>query len=128
MLNTTTHQHKYRKLFKSFALRKANNSEHGHSQSQIFTEANMLITSLAWYVVKCSLWRLNILPLLNQGLQYLWWLQHTVAGVLLFSKQPHNITRFDLALQKCFVAALQKVYRGKRLILPQCNYGLAKSM
>jgi len=66
-LNTTTHQHKYIKLFKSFAQRKANNSKHGHSQSQIFTDANMLITSPAWYVVTCSLWRPNILPLFNQG-------------------------------------------------------------
>ena len=35
-------------------------------KSQIFTEANMLITSPAWYVIKCSLWRPNILPLFNQ--------------------------------------------------------------
>jgi len=66
-LNTTTHQQKYKKLFKSFAQKKANNSKHGHSQSQIFTEANMLITPPTWYVVKCSLWRPNILPFFVHG-------------------------------------------------------------
>jgi len=47
-------QQKYRKLFESFAQKKANNSKHGFSQKQIFTETNMLITSPVWYVVTCS--------------------------------------------------------------------------
>jgi len=66
--------------------------------------------------VNCSLWRPNILPLFNLGWWYLWWLQHSVAAVLLFSKQPDNKILFDLALRKCYVATLQKVYRGKCLI------------
>ena len=36
-------------------------------KSQIFAEANMLITSPAWHAVKCSLWRPNILPLFVHG-------------------------------------------------------------
>jgi len=40
---------------------------HGRSQGQIFTEANMLITSPVGYVVKCSSWRPNILTLFNLG-------------------------------------------------------------
>ena len=47
------------------------------------------------------------MPLFNLG----WWLQHSVAAVLLFLKQPHYKIRFDLGLNK-FLAALQKVCRG----------------
>ena len=108
--------HKYSKLFKSFAQRKASNLWHCCSQSQIFTEANILIMSPVWYVVKYSLWRPNILSLFNLGWENVWWLQHSIAAVLLFLKQPYNIIWFDLALQKCFVTALQLVYRGKCLI------------
>jgi len=63
-----------------------------------------------------SLWRSNILPLHNLGWWHLWWLQHSIAAVPLFLIPPHNITWFDLALQKIFVAALQKVYRSKCLV------------
>jgi len=62
---------------------------HSRGQGQVFTPANMLITSPVGNVVKCSLWRPNILPLFNLGSWYLW-LQHSVAAVLLFLKQPHN--------------------------------------
>jgi len=40
---------------------------HGRSQGQILTEANILITSLVGNVDKRSLWKPNILPLLNLG-------------------------------------------------------------
>jgi len=46
---------------------------HGRSHGQISTE-NMLITSLVEHVVKCSLWKPNILPSCNLGWLYLWWL------------------------------------------------------
>jgi len=78
---------------------------------KIFTEANMLITYPLRYV-SCSLRRPNILPLFNLS----WWFQHSVAALLFFLKQPHNNIWFELALQKCFVAILQKNHRGKCLI------------
>jgi len=48
--------------------------------------------------------------------------QHSVAAVLLFLKQPHNITRFDLALQKCFGSITESLPR-RVPHLPQCSYG-----
>jgi len=64
----------------------------------------------------------NILLLFNLG----WWLQHSVAALLLFLKQLHNKILFDLALQKCFVATLQKVHRCKCLIC--LNVATAKTI
>jgi len=52
----------------------SSDNAHGRSQGQNFTEANMSITSPAWYVVKRSLWKPNNLPLFNLGCWYLWWL------------------------------------------------------
>jgi len=40
---------------------------HGRSQGQIFSEANTLITCPVGYVLKCNLWRLNVLLLFNLG-------------------------------------------------------------
>ena len=40
---------------------------YGCSQGQIFTDVNMLITSPVGYVVKCILWRPNILTFFNLG-------------------------------------------------------------
>jgi len=40
---------------------------HGRSQGQIFAEANTLMTCPVGYVLKCSLWRPNILLLSNLG-------------------------------------------------------------
>jgi len=72
----------------------------------------MLITTPIGHVDKCSLWKPNILLLFNLG----WWLQHSVAAVLLISKQARSKIWLNLASQKCFVGAFQKVYRGKCLI------------
>jgi len=40
---------------------------HGRSQGQIFVEENTLITCPVGYVLKCSLWRPNILLVFNLG-------------------------------------------------------------
>jgi len=56
----------------------------------------MFITSPVGNVVKCSLCKHNILPFFNLS----WWLQHSVAAMLLFLKQPGNEISFDLAFLK----------------------------
>jgi len=40
---------------------------HGHSQGQIFAEANTLVTCPVGYVLNCSLLRPNILLIFNLG-------------------------------------------------------------
>jgi len=84
----------------------------------------MLITPPVWYVVKCILWKPNILPLFNLGWWYLWSLQHSVAAVLLFAKQPHNIIWFDIALQKFLWQQHYRKFSRQLHHLPQCSYGL----
>jgi len=58
----------------------------------------------------------DILPLFNLGWYYLWWLQRSVAAMLLFQKQTYNVIWFELALQKFSLSAFQIVNRSKCII------------
>jgi len=144
MSNTTTQQQKYSKLFRSFAQRKANNSKHGRSQSQIFTETNMLITLPVWYVVKCSYGDLTSCPYLVWW--YPWWLQPVItikwmansfysitvaaqcgcSAALFKTATQYNMIWFSIT--KMFCSSITGSLSRQVPRLHQCSYGLAKNL